>query len=329
MIELSFTTTDATRVRFAFSPLWEAVESLRVLERPDLRAVHLPWVRAVRDRLAGHDLEMLRSLVRSQSYIPDFLTPPPQSPLPDLAEELEQVRQAPPERVVRELAWYGRIAPLVPAARPLFDDTRRALHTLSGQLENYWNLALADIWPRMHGLLEGEVLRRSRDLVTGGASLLFQDLHEIVTWDGEALRISKRWEWRECLAGRGLLLVPSVFSWPDPMVMVDPYQPTLLYPARGVATLWEIGPPPPPGALAALLGRTRAGVLTTLAAPASTTELARRLGVTPGAVNQHLAVLHGCGLVTRHRVGRQVLYARTLTGDALADGEPQSRVQEA
>ena len=69
------------------------------------------------------------------------------------------------------------------------------------------------------------------------------------------------------------------------------------------------------------MGRRRAELLTALATPASTTDLARRTGVTAGAVSQHLGVLRACGLVTGHRMGRRVLYVRTPAGDALAGAQ--------
>jgi DNA-binding transcriptional ArsR family regulator len=59
-------------------------------------------------------------------------------------------------------------------------------------------------------------------------------------------------------------------------------------------------------------------MLTALAEPCSTTALARRLQITPGAVSQHLSVLLDAGLVTRSRVGRSVLYQGTRFGDMLA-----------
>jgi DNA-binding transcriptional ArsR family regulator len=59
-------------------------------------------------------------------------------------------------------------------------------------------------------------------------------------------------------------------------------------------------------------------MLTALAEPCSTTALARRLSITPGAASQHLSVLAGAGMVTRSRVGRLVLYRRTRAGDMLA-----------
>lgn len=74
-----------------------------------------------------------------------------------------------------------------------------------------------------------------------------------------------------------------------------------------------------PQALAALIRQTRAAMLTALAEPCSTTTLARRMSVTPGAVSQHLSVLLDAGMVTRSRIGRLVLYRRTRSGDMLAD----------
>jgi DNA-binding transcriptional ArsR family regulator len=66
-----------------------------------------------------------------------------------------------------------------------------------------------------------------------------------------------------------------------------------------------------------VLGRVRAGVLSALDRPRSTTDLARALGVTPGGVSQHLGALRAAGLVQGHRVGRVVLYLRSPAGDTL------------
>lgn len=89
-----------------------------------------------------------------------------------------------------------------------------------------------------------------------------------------------------------------------------------LYPARGIATLWEDATPAP-DALARLLGATRAAVLVNLSAPRSTTELAERLSLSPATTSHHLGALRDAGLVTGRREGRAVLYVRTPLGDAL------------
>ncbi len=102
MIEWEFTPEDVARIRFAFSPLFEAVMSLIVLRDPGSHALHLPWVRATRPLVAGLDLSELFALVPVHGATADFLGPPPTSPLPDFAEELEAVRATPPSRVAGE-----------------------------------------------------------------------------------------------------------------------------------------------------------------------------------------------------------------------------------
>ncbi|MFL6056417.1 MAG: ArsR/SmtB family transcription factor [Actinoallomurus sp.] len=69
-------------------------------------------------------------------------------------------------------------------------------------------------------------------------------------------------------------------------------------------------------AIAAVLGRSRALLLTELEAPASTTELARRTGISPAGVSQHLTALRDAGMVSAHRAGRSVLYARTAIAES-------------
>ncbi|MGI5202974.1 DUF5937 family protein [Spirillospora sp. CA-108201] len=323
MIDFVLAPDDVARVRFAFSPLWEMVRSLRVLADPSGHALHLPWVRTVRPRLRGLGLEPLVEVVRPAGYIPDFLTPPPNTPLPELGAELATVRATPPEVVAAELSWTARGDRPAPGRRAMAAEPERTLATLADLLERYWEVAVEPFWPRVRDLLEGEVLRRSAALAAEGAAGVFGDLHEAVSWCAGTLSVDRHWDFRGELAGRGILLVPSAFVWPQVSVMVPPYQPMLSYPPRGAATLWEAGPPDVPraGALAALMGRRRAELLTALATPASTTGLARRTGVTAGAVSQHLGVLRACGLVTGHRMGRRVLYVRTPAGDALAGAQ--------
>jgi hypothetical protein len=61
--------------------------------------------------------------------------------------------------------------------------------------------------------------------------------------------------------------MPSAFQWARPATIdVAPWQPTPIYPARGIATLWHDGAQAPDG-LVRLLGATRAAVLAGLDAP--------------------------------------------------------------
>jgi hypothetical protein len=180
---------------------------------------------------------------------------------------------------------------------------------------------LAEHWPRLRALCEADVGYRAGQITAAGAQRLFADLHPAVTWEQDTLRIDKAYDERVELAGCGLLFVPSAVSWPDVYVTLDqPWQPTLTYPPRGVATLWAHGRCNGPEALAALVGPTRSAVLADLDAPRSTTELAARLPISPASASAHLSVLRDAGLITGTRQGRRVLYRRTTLGDQLVDG---------
>ncbi|WP_424534816.1 transcriptional regulator [Sphaerisporangium viridialbum] len=315
VVEWRFEADDLARLRFAFSPMWELVASLRVLRAPARHSVHLAWLRAVRPRLEAIDLSELFALAPTYGYMADFLTPPPDTPLPDFAAELARVRLTSPEKAFEEAGWVE--TPDTRSIDRFRADPVAGVQRVADTLGAYWELALAEFWPRVYGLLEADLMWRSRRLATGGATALFADLHPLVRWERDRLITTGTWCHSGEPTGDGVVLVPSAFRWPDIATMTEPYQPMLVYPARGVGTLWEAGPPPAPGALAALIGKTRAQLLLSLCHPASTTALARRMSLTPGAVSQHLTVLSGNGLVARRRLGREVLYRRTATGDAL------------
>jgi DNA-binding transcriptional ArsR family regulator len=209
--------------------------------------------------------------------------------------------------------------PLPATVEELRRDPAAGLDRLARGIETYWHLALAEHWPRIRDLLEGDILHRARRIAEGGADLLFRDLHPQVEWRPDTLRVSHHpYSHARSARGLGLLLVPSAFVWPRVFTITPPpWQPTLIYPARGLATLWEQARPAGPEALARVLGPARARLLSELDAPASTTELARRTATAAGGVSRHLTALRDAGLVTPHRSGRSVLYARTAVGDAL------------
>jgi DNA-binding transcriptional ArsR family regulator len=139
-----------------------------------------------------------------------------------------------------------------------------------------------------------------------------------VRWRDGGLEIEHRVDQDVDLRGRGLLLVPAAFGWPDVFTMIDePWQPSLIYTPRGVGSLWAPPAEPDPGALDALLGRRRATILRALRVPASTQDLAERLEASPAGVSEHLCVLRAAGLVRAQRDGRRVLYARTAAGEGV------------
>ncbi len=208
--------------------------------------------------------------------------------------------------------------------RYLLADPARAVRELADLLERAWAVLVEPHWPRLRALLEADILFHTRRLAAGGLESLFDGLHPELAWDAASLTltIERPTHHDRVLGGQGLLLMPSAFVWPQIAGGFDPpWQPTVVYPARGVGALWTPAGEDTPTALARLLGRARADVLCALDEPASTTALAHRLGLAPSTVSAHLGVLHAAGLLISARRGHQVLYERTPLAIALTTGD--------
>ncbi|MEV6411700.1 winged helix-turn-helix domain-containing protein [Kribbella sp. NPDC051718] len=364
MLTITFTVEDLARTRLAVSPLWEVVASIRLLKTPRSQTFHRRWAETTTERInrSGVDLGLLFELIDPRVwYLADFLTPPPRTPVPDLATDLSALRRVPTDQLRADLdvlayAWKNPIGSLDEVTLPrrsrrtsvrgrasamptaaiaeLYVDPRGGVERLAGQVQAYWEMAIAPHWGRIRALLEGDLLYRGRKLGQAGHAGLFDDLADTVKWRDGSLQIKhRRFKGVRQLAGEGLLMTPSAFVWPTVYSStIPPWQPTLTYPARGVATLWSdpvrstSGNAPvrsTSAGVAAVLGRSRAELLALLGSPRSTTELAARIGLTAGGVSQHLSALRAGGLVTPHRVGRVVLYARTSAAEALLEAAEQ------
>ena len=302
----------ATHIRFGVSCLWEVLAGVRILRDPGVPAVHRRWAARARAGLSEDGL-LWHLVAPSGGYTPDFLTPPPAGLTASLPHELIALRATPPDSVRADLDLISPSPPL----RALYDDPTAGLTRLADEIAAYWQVAVAPDWPRMRALLDAEVQRRARRLAENGSAAILDDLHPSVTWRAGSLIVDQP----HCTApdvpdGTGLVLVPSVFVWPSVLTVTAGEVPQLVYPARGVATLWE-GSPHDSEALTALLGRGRASVLAELVTPLSTTELARRTGITAGGVSQHLTTLRAAGLVVTHRQGHSLLNTRTQVAEAL------------
>ncbi|MFJ8077319.1 DUF5937 family protein [Streptomyces sp. NPDC096176] len=311
-------------MRFAVSPMWEVVPSFRLLNSAATHPVHHIWVEQVRPRsaAAGAARGWLAELIPPSGYVPDFLNPAPAGPAPTLATELAAIQAAPVDRVRRDLDHLARHqGRLGPRMRALYADPQARLAKVTEAIETYWELALAPYWARIRTVLNADVYYRARQVAEHGTSHLFNDLHTTVVWDDNALRLARRKQpLSRKTAGAGLVLIPSAFAGPGLGTRVAlPDPPQLAYPARGVGSLWESRPAARNDALAGVLGRSRTLLLTELETPASTTELARRTGLSAAGVSQCLTALREAGLVSAHRVGRSVLYARTAAAETLLE----------
>ncbi len=244
MIRLWFGVDDLGQVRFAFSPVWEAVTSIRALAGTS--GLHAPWRAGVRTEAA--DLELLTTVIRPTGYLPDFLHPLPQRQAPGFDAGLAMVAATDPGLVASELDHLAHH----PRAMQGSDRDRR-FATLTGfvqrpedglariiaALDRHWRASIAPHWPRMRALLSADLAYRLRELGAGGVRRLLRTLHPSVTFDHDTLSIVKYYEGTADLHGRGLLLVPCVFAWPDVLVRTADPQPAVTNTPRGLGRRWE------------------------------------------------------------------------------------------
>jgi biotin operon repressor len=315
MVRYELVGMDLADVRFAVSPLNELVLSLRAWRDPGRFPLHVRWLRALDEVRADLDHTLLLALTNERLWTPDFLNPRPHSPLTRFDDELARLASVDPAIVRRDLRAVHASGAL---PRPLRGPTTRVLVRIIDALAGYWLRCFQPHWARMRALLEGDVTFRGRQIAQHGLATMFSGLSPAVRLVDTMVevRLRSRLDYTRATTG-GLTLVPSLWTVNASTPVSADEPPMILYAARGVATLWEPQPLPAPAALAALLGATRAGLLAELDTPASSTELAARLGVTPTAVNQHLRALRAGGLLVNARHGRAVLYRRSPLGDML------------
>jgi DNA-binding transcriptional ArsR family regulator len=321
MTALRFGETDALRCRFAISPLFETLAGVRLIARHHRRSVYDPWLEAKAAAVAALDLDPLHVVQPHIGHTPDFLAPPPRERTNSFEAELPRVRATARTRIVTELK-RSRDEPVNPRAEQInrmLTDPLAARDQLADTIAQAWTTLIEPDWPAIHRVLEDDIAYRSTQLTSGGLAALFDDLHPNLVWHDNQLIAARYDDQDRDLAGAGLLLMPSAFTWPHLLLIVDrPYQPTIVYPARGIARLWT-DTPPPPDRLARLLGRTRATLLTALDPAATTSELALQYGLALATVGEHLTVLDSAGLASRRRAGHKVHYRRTELGQALID----------
>jgi DNA-binding transcriptional ArsR family regulator len=321
MITIHTTPDDLVQMRFAYHPVQEVALSYRVWRNPAHQASYGRWLDAAHRAMYDADFPFLDALVPPSGYIPDFLTFAPMANRIELEDDVADILATPDEIIRQNILTLIEEHGDSEMRRFFVAHPREAVWCLVEDIRVYWQRTLAPYWKHMITVLESDVLYRARLLALNGPRHLFSDLHATIDYDNSAIQIQPCCQYLDedvdfSLDGNGLQLVPAIFKGCGRMFQVVPeWKPLLVYGVRGTGGIWN--QKPPSQTLEMALGAGRARVLETLRTPASTGEIAHKLGVSSGAVSQILSRLAQADLVESHRVGKRVYYHLTRRGEEL------------
>lgn len=356
MLRVHFTAADLARTRIADGPdpLWETVLSVHQLteRNPD------PALRAWRTRECPRGrsaLRMLRPVMPPRGYFPDFLTPA--ASLGGLEHGIDAVLSTPRPRLRAELTRLVERASPPAWMRPLAEGEPDSLRRLGRALRAYHASVLRPAWSWISERTEQDRLWRAQTQSVAGTDAMLHTFGPLLRWRPPVLTVDYPIDRDLHLDGRGLVLVPSYFCRQLPVALADgSLPPILVYPARpparhrvGTAGGGAVGGVAGAGgavggtaggaaggaeaggteaveaeSLAHLLGHTRAAVLQSLGGLCTTSELARRAGVSASSASEHAAVLRRAGLITSTRLRNRVHHSLTPLGTALLAGHTQA-----
>ncbi|WP_406395460.1 ArsR/SmtB family transcription factor [Streptomyces sp. NBC_00887] len=331
MLRIHVSGEDLSRVRMAARPdaMWETILSFHRLRDRRGSTVFGKWRSESRTRLNG-ETHLLSAVVPPRGYFPDFLTPTQEVAEPfGLDAGMEAMRDTPVERLHGELALLAGNRPRpqrspgggrTPAALldALAEGRTEPLGRLIAALRSYHRAAVEPYWQHVRASVEADRAVRGRALLDGGTDELLSTLPPMIRWREPVLEADYPVDRELHLDGRGLLLQPSFFCRGTPVVYRDPHlPPVLVYPVthRAAPAFAEPGP-----WLGRLVGHTRSAVLRAIGNGCTTSELARRTGVSLASASQHACVLREAGLVLTLRHGSSVLHTLTPLGDSLLRG---------
>ncbi|WP_063857284.1 MULTISPECIES: helix-turn-helix transcriptional regulator [unclassified Kitasatospora] len=322
MLRVHLTTEDLLRVRVAptVGPLAEAYHSLEALTGPGGCAQFRPWRQKFGGGPLAEEIRPLASLIPGPGPCFDLgaLTGTDTS----VQEGLDRLLGAPDELVRLEL---GHVA--TPRADPrwiraLKEGDLTARQRLADSVAACHRLTVGPYWGRIQAHLDAVRADLARALLGGGVEqLLGTFCAPTIRWQAPVLEIGYPRSVDVHLGGRGLVLAPMVFLADPPVLLTDSLDrdapavlafPTVRDPLAG-ARLWSEDPTARQS-LTALLGRTRAAALDIVTEGCTTTELARRLNVSPASASQHATVLRNAHLITTQRRGGAVLHSITALG---------------
>ncbi|SFX96687.1 winged helix-turn-helix domain-containing protein [Streptomyces atratus] len=329
-LRIHFTAEDLTRTRLAGGPgpMLELDIALRLLQEGSHPTRFGAWRRESLRRLSPR-VRRLCDLIPPTGWTVEFLG---HATADTIEEALDRVRATPAAHVRKNMeTWAGRDHRRpVPAWTQSLGSDKQLLLELADTAAHAHKHIIAPYQQHIDALNSADQALRARQVAHGGLQALLSGLNpRCIQWKPPVLELTMASGSTGDihLAGRGLLLIPSVFGAVYPALddTAEP-QPWLTYPvglrdtdlflspidtARTLSTVSD--------SLAALLGHTRAVVLWTIAhrPGCTTTELARHAGISPSSASEHATVLRRAGLTRTTRHDNTALHTTTPAGHSL------------
>lgn len=326
VFRIYFTAEDLARTRVADAPmpLVEMKQAARALQDRRQPARLSGWRRRSLAQLSA-EARLALDFIPPVGWSPTFIGAP-QAGAPE--ELIEQVRATPTSQIRTALTTIlpqNSTMGVPPLTRHLTD--RAFLGRLCDGLSALYEVLLGPYWPAIVDAFTADRSVRMRQVLHGGVEqLLSQANPQGMRWNAPVLEIPTPGDSSEYdlhLEGRGLLLVPSMML-ARPVIHYDAEpQPAVTYPASPEQPLRRLtvfasaaAPARAVGPVAALLGHTRAAVLTTIAERpgCSTKELASFTGLAPSSASEHATVLREAGLITTVRYRNTALHSPSQLG---------------
>jgi DNA-binding transcriptional ArsR family regulator len=340
-IQIRFGPEDLTRIRISrhADPMWELQNAARRQALGAMDAVFGVWSRRAANTLGSRGVRLVRQL---------------QAPVIQVAglgagwsergwsfdEQLEDVLSRPQAhwRLLADLLAAGGFR----VSSDLANGGVTALNALDRSLRTFFDSVIAPSWESMAASAATATTGWAGVLAMQGVEVLLNSLHPNVSWAPPFLRVAQTASrapgcvdsaivapaaprLSSTVREEGLMIVPALFMG-DPQVHHQPVGAGMAATALVIpvpARTWRSFEPVTSTSdtadiLAQLLGSTRSWVLTSCQHDGlTTTEVARRLGISASSASEHASVLRSAGLLESYRRGHSVIHRTTALGDAL------------
>jgi DNA-binding transcriptional ArsR family regulator len=322
MLRMLFSADDIARTRIAPrpDPLWEVMLGLHMLRRQPGDLLFGEWrrqtVEGLGTRMLRDHLRLLLALSPPVGYFPDFLTPLASSN--GLEPGMEAIRSTPVTQLRRDLQQLAETHRLPASTSRLAQGVPTAMIELTQGLRTFHDVAITPHQRRIEAALDRDRGIRVQAMRDGGVEGLFASLRPMVRWSAGELQVPTHRDQEVHLGGRGLLLIPSYFNIVTPLTLFDAsLPPVLIYPVERSPATVVAAPHDARGSLGPLIGHTRTAVLQAVGTGSSTSDLARKTGVSIGSASEHASVLRAAGLITSYRDRNWMIHRLTALGAQL------------